>query len=675
MKLLNFTIPKLTLFLVIGIVIAHYSNFKFHYVLVFTIALLLGIGMYWFVLKTKINRTPYFSWLSYLCVVGIGMIAYGIQNESLQDNHYTNLTQNDTQTIQFQILERLKPDKYNDKYIAKVLTFNNKTACGKILINIKKDSLTKPFVVDDKLFTSTALKTIQKPLNPFQFNYNNYLKLKQVYRQAYLNNDKILRISNSKNSISGLADQLRTTINTKLVEAGFKNDVLGIINALILGQRQDISKATYNNYVNSGTIHILAVSGLHVGILLIILNFLLKPLLYLKHGNGIKLFLIVLLLWTFAIVAGLSPSVTRAVTMFTAISIAMHLKRSTNIYNTLAISAFFILLFKPIFLFEVGFQMSYLAVIGIVSIQPIFYKYWQPKYWIPNKLWQIFTVTLAAQVGVLPISLFYFHQFPGLFFISNIVIIPFLGLILGFGILVITLALINQLPNIFVSAYSVIIEGLNNFIAWIAQLEDFLFKDIPFTILQVICAYAIIVTLVQAYRFKTFKWIAISLIGIICFQGVTFYNSYTNQHDAFVIFNKSRFSIIGLKHNTELLVHHNFDSLKLKSDNTIKNYKVGKHISRIKTDSLKTVYLFKGKTILVMDSIITYKGLSFKPDYLFLRNSPKLNLNRIIDSLKPELIIADASNFKSYTKRWKATCINKKIPFHYTNEKGAFILD
>lgn len=113
----------------------------------------------------------------------------------------------------------------------------------------------------------------------------------------------------------------------------------------------------------------------------------------------------------FAVIAGLSPSVTRAVAMFSIISIAMHLKRPTNIYNTLVISAFVILLFKPTFLFEVGFQMSYLAVLGIVSVQPIIYKLWKPKYLVTDKLWQIFTVTLAAQAGVVPISLFYFHQF------------------------------------------------------------------------------------------------------------------------------------------------------------------------------------------------------------------------------------------------------------------------
>ncbi len=676
MKLLNFTIIKLTICLVIGIALAHYSNIHFYTILLSTVGLIILLGIYWLVLKTKIDRLPFFGLLTYLCMIGIGMTSYTIQNEKLGSHHYTNLTSIDSfNSIQFKIKERLKPDSYNDKYIVSLQSFNNEKATGKLLINIKRDSLTQSLSVDDLLFTTAKLEGIQKPLNPHQFDYSKYLELKQVYHQLYLTQEELLPLSNSKTTIYGYADQLRSLINIKLIAAGFKDDALSIINALLLGQRQNIDKTIYNNYVNSGTIHILAVSGLHVGIILWILNFLFKPLLYFKYGNYLRPIILVSILWTFAIIAGLSPSVTRAVAMFSIISIAMHLKRPTNIYNTLVISAFVILLFKPTFLFEVGFQMSYLAVLGIVSVQPILYKLWKPKYLVTDKLWQIFTVTLAAQAGVVPISLFYFHQFPGLFFISNIVVIPFLGLILGFGLLIITLALMNILPDFIVTAYSFVIDSLNAFIAWVAQFEDFLFRDIPFTILQVICSYFLIMALVQVYKYRNFKWVALSLVGVLCFQGVSFYNRYQTQNDAYIVFNKSRYSIIGQKHNDQLIVHHNLDSLKQKTDNVIKNFTVGETIDSTLAYKLESLYQFKNKTILVIDSLRVYQGLSFSPEIVLLRNSPKLNINRVIDSLQPELIIADASNYKTYVKRWKATCEHKKIPFHYTNEKGAFIID
>ncbi|WP_296313686.1 ComEC/Rec2 family competence protein [Winogradskyella sp. UBA3174] len=676
MKLLNFSLIKLTICLIAGIVLAHYAKPDYKLPLYLTLGLVILIGIYWVFLKSKIDRLPLFGILSCLSMMGIGMISYTTQNEKIQVNHYTNLNSLENfNTITFKIKERLKPDNYNYKYIVSTSSINGKTASGKLLINIRKDSLNTALSVDDILFTSAQVQKIQKPLNPHQFDYSAYLELKQVYNQLYLESDELMTVSNSKTTIYGFADQLRTTINSKLIEAGFKDEALSIMNALLLGQRQTIDKTTYTNYVNSGTIHILAISGLHVGILLWILNFIFKPLLYLKYGNYIRPIVLITILWSFAIIAGLSPSVTRAVTMFSIISIAMHLKRPTNIYNTLVISAFFILLVKPTFLFEVGFQMSYLAVLGIVSVQPILYKLWKPRYLVTDKLWQVFTVTLAAQAGVVPISLFYFHQFPGLFFISNIVVIPFLGLILGFGLLVIALALMNMLHDFIVIAYSFIIDSLNAFIAWVAQFEDFLFRDIPFTILQVICSYLIIVALIQVYKFRNFKWIAFSLIAIISFQSISFYNRYKVQDDAFVVFNKSRYSMIGQKNKDQFMVHHNLGTSKQKGDNVIKNFKVGETIDSVRTDSLQSIYQFKKKSILVIDSLGVYKGLSFKPNYIILRNSPKLNLNRMIDSLQPELIIADASNYKSYVKRWKATCTHKKIPFHQTNEKGAYIIN
>ncbi|RED46961.1 competence protein ComEC [Winogradskyella eximia] len=662
--------------MVIGILSAHFAKLSFQSILYITIGLVISAGIYWLILRSKINKSPLFGILACFCMIGIGMTSYNIQNETLRPQHYSNQNHLENQNvIIFQIEKRLKPDAYNDKYIVGIKSFNNKEATGHLLINVRRDSVANLFNVDDVLFTSTELKVIQKPLNPYQFDYSKYLELKQVYHQLYLNSDNILQLSDSKSTIYGYADQLRQTINTKLIEAGFKDEVLSIMNALLLGQRQTIDKTIYNNYVNSGTIHILAVSGLHVGILLWILNFVFSPLLYLKYGHFIRPFILVSILWSFAVVAGLSPSVTRAVTMFSIISIAMHLKRPTNIYNTLVISAFVILLFEPSFLFSVGFQMSYLAVLGIVSVQPTIYKLWKTKYYLTDKLWQILTVTLAAQVGVVPISLFYFHQFPGLFFISNIVVIPFLGLILGLGLLVIAFALIGFLPKPIVITYSFIIESLNHFIAWIAQFEDFLFRDIPFTLLQVITCYLIIVALVQLYKFRNFKWTAISLIALIGLQSVFIYNTFETQNDAFVVFNKSRYSMIGIKKNDNLALYHNLDSTMLKSNYAIKNYKVGESITNVASDSLQSVYQYNNKTFLSIDSLGIYKGLTFKPNYIILRNSPKINLNRVIDSLQPQQIIADASNYKSYLKRWKASCEHKKIPFHQTNEKGAFIIE
>ena len=165
------------------------------------------------------------------------------------------------------------------------------------------------------------------------------------------------------------------------------------------------------------------------------------------------------------------------------------------------------------------------------------------------------------------------------------------------------------------------------------------------------------------------------MITVICFQGTFFYNKHQSETSAFVVFNKSRFSMIGLQENSKLLVHHNLDTSKRKTDNIIKNYKVGRILKTLEEDSLQHFYTYKDYKILVIDSFGIYKNIATKIDYVLLRNSPKVNLNRALDSLKPKTIIADASNYKTYAQRWKLTCQQKEIPFHYTNEKGAFILE
>ena len=506
-----------------------------------------------------------------------------------------------------------------------------------------------------------------------QTQYKSYLQKKHIYHQLYITNTQLLKISTQKHTLFGYASQLRERINKNLKQSNFKEDELAIINALLLGQRQDISKDIYDSYSQAGVIHILAVSGLHVGIILLLLHFLFKPIERFKHGKVIKILLIVVLLWSFAIIAGLSASVTRAVTMFSIVAIGMNLKRPTNIYNTLAISMFVILLFKPLFLLDVGFQLSYLAVFAIVTIQPILYKLWKPKLKIIDYFWQIFTVTLAAQFGVIPVSLYYFHQFPGLFFISNLVIIPFLGFILGFGILVIILSLLNTLPSLLANLYENIISLMNNFVGWISQQEQFLFKNIPFGIVEVIVAYILIVAAVNIYKKQNYISVLLFLISILFVQSTFMYNKYQATTNEFIVFHKNRYSIIGMKQNNKLKIHHNLDMVSLENNSIITNFRVGERIVETKTDSLQSIYLLNNKTLLVVDSLGIYNVKYFKPHIILLRNSPKINLKRLIDSLQPELIISDGSNFKSYQERWSKTCEAKKIPFHQTGKKGAFV--
>ena len=677
MKALNFIIIKLTACLIIGILIPCFLSIPLQNTL-YSIGLAFIVLFITFSLaKRQLKKTIWFGLAVYMTTICLGILIHKVHDESQYKTHYNHFLSTETSEhvlISFRVRERLKPSSYHDKYIIDLLKLDTQYVKGKALLNINKDSTRTLLKVDDLLVSTSEFKTINGPSNPNQFDYKNYLKKQYISHQLYSDNHSILSLDSEKRTLYGYAAVLRERINKALITYDFEPEELAIINALILGQRQDMDKEIYENYAKAGAIHILAVSGLHVGIILLLLNFILKPIEQLKHGKLIKVGLLIILLWSFAIIAGLSASVTRAVTMFSIIAIAMNWKRPTNIYNTLAISVFILLLFKPMFLFDVGFQMSYLAVLAIVTIQPLVYKLWKPKWKAVDYFWQIFTVTIAAQFGVVPISLYYFHQFPGLFIVSNLAIIPFLGLILGLGILVIFLGLINCLPEFLSNIYGTIISLMNTLVNWVSEQEDFLLKDISFDLKHVFAYYVLIITIVSLLKKQNFKRIAFVLVAVLLIQSLWIFSEYRNANHSFIIFHKSRYSMIGLKINSQLKVYHNLDSVAASKDKVITNYSVGNFIDTIERDSIKSVYMFQNKTILVVDSLGVYNVKLFEPDYVLLRNSPRINLERLIDSIKPKHIIADGSNYKSYIKRWEATCLKRQLPFHQTGKKGAFTI-
>ncbi len=609
---------------------------------------------------------------TFLVFFFIGIASSTFHNDLNKEQHYTNyVSEENPVKVTLRISAVLKSNDYYDKYEAGVFKINDFSSQGKIIVNVKKDSLQKQLNIDNKLVVTTNILIIDNPKNPYQFNYKNYLKNHNIYRQITISNRELFMLDNSKISIKGLAHTFRVYVNEKLIKNGFKDDELAIINALLLGQRQEISKELIENYSKAGAIHILAVSGLHVGIVMLLISFLLTPLKRFKNGNIIQLIITIIFLWIFAFIAGISASVVRAVTMFTALSIGLAIDRENSVYKNLIISLFFLLLLNPYYLFEVGFQLSYLAVFCIVWMQPIIYKAWKPKWKFIDYFWQLFTVSLAAQIGVLPLSIYYFHQFPGLFFVSNLVIIPVLGFILGLGIVIIFLSLLSFLPAVLATFYQGVIGAMNITISWIAEQESFLFQEIYFSLVLVFTSYIFIVFCFRWIEEKTIFRLKYVLFSFIILQGVFIYEKYRSNTNEFVIFNKSRASVLAIKKNKKISV---YKSAGFKENNTIlKSYKVGNYNNMVQVfDSVKNVYKINNKKLVVIDSLGIYNVNSLNPDYILLRQSPNINLERLIDELNPKIIIADASNYRSYVERWQKTCLDHTITFHYTVKNGAF---
>jgi len=675
-KFLKFIPVPLTFFLIVGILVGNHYQFSSVFIVRSLLFLIVFFGIVYFLTSKKQIATIFFTYLFFAITIFIGIATITFQNAKNKTNYFGNVPQflvNNNQLVYLQLKKVLKSNRYYNKFEAEVVELNSLKTSGKVLLNIQKDSVNKILAIDDVLLAKVPFQTISNPKNPYAFNYKKYLENKQIYYQVALLKNQYEKLPNKKVTLKGIAYSIRKVINKSLQNKGFKNDELAVINALLLGQRNSVSSDLLKSYAGAGAIHILAVSGLHIGILLWLLTWLFKPLHYLKNGKTYTLIIIVILLWLYAILAGLSASIVRAVAMFTAIAISLNVNRLSNIYNTLVISMFFLLLFHPSYLFDVGFQLSYLAVFAIVWLQPKLFNLIKPSYWILNKLWQLFSVSIAAQIGILPLSIYYFHQFPGLFFVANLIIIPFLGIILIAGIVVILLSIFNILPDFIAWLYSFTIHSMNKIVALIANQHQFLIQNISISFWIMIAFYIFILTVFKFFKKRNFKRMVFVLGSVILIQTIFIIEKYKLQTtNELIVFHKTKASIIGIRKGADFKVYTSNNQLTQQS-NPIKSYLVSMDIKKVAISNQKSnLFQFNKTTFLNIDSLGLYPLKLKKPMVIILQQSPKINLERLINTLHPTLIIADGSNFKSYIVNWEKTCVKNKVPFYNTMQKGAF---
>ncbi|MFE3871524.1 ComEC/Rec2 family competence protein [Flavobacterium sp. ZS1P70] len=678
MKVLQFPLARITVGFVLGIIAAFYSKANPQIVFFLLFITFLALGITWFLSRKNKISPLYFGLTACLLSFFIGMITHITHNDFFQKSNYTHYSSIYEKPLLLTITlrEKLKSSTANDRYIAIVNRIDQLESTGRLILNIRKDSLRHVFQIGDNLQIKTTLHKNSPPNNPNQFDYSKYLENKQIFAQVYTESGEIKIGTEIDKSIWYYTSKLRSKIIHNLEKSNFNKTELNVAIALILGQQQDISPEIIRDYQYAGAIHILSVSGLHIGFILLFVTFILKPLPNTKRGSFIKLLIILASLSLFGIIAGLAPSVVRSVTMFSFVAIGNHLRRSVNIYHTLLVSILIILLFEPSFLFDVGFQLSYIALFFIIWLQPLLASFWLPKNKITKYIWDILTVSFAAQIGTLPLSIYYFHQFPGLFFVTNLVIIPLLSIIMILGVLVMVLAAFGYVPFVFAKPLEWSIYYLNKIINAIASLEQFIIHNISFNYSLLISSYLLLIAIIIWFKKPTFNKLILALITIIILQ-ISFLQTRYNikNQKEWVVFNLKRNTLITERNSNDVSLYANDSLLKISRKNTILNsYLVG-NFSDLKTKRrMQNVVFFNGKKIIIIDSLGIYPK-NIKPDILLLTQSPKINLERLFQSIKPEIVIADASNFKTIQKFWKATCTKQKIPFHATGEKGFYKLN
>ena len=566
---------------------------------------------------------------------------------------------------------------------------------GKALIYMEKDSLSSNLKFGDRLLIKGNLNFLEPSKNPKEFDYKKYLENRSIYQQGYLaSNDWRLLDSKSK-GLYVFANDARQFLLSSLQSNGIEGDQYAIASALILGSKDELDFEVKQAYATAGAMHVLAVSGLHVGIIFLILNTLLSILDTSKKGRTVKAIILLIALWSYALLTGLSPSVLRAATMFSFVIMGTVLNRKSSIYNTLAASAFFLLIINPNLLFEVGFQLSYIAVLGIVYLQPLIYKRIYTRWWLLDKVWAITAVSIAAQIATLPLTLYYFNQFPVYFMLSNLLVIPSAIVILSLGILLFVTSSIPAVSESIGWVLNKFIEGLNFGIKEIEVLPNSLIEGLSISVLECVALYIIILLFIHGLKVRKLKIVnyafLLALIFIIndLMEDVALANSksmivyHINKKQAIDFIDGTSNVLLA---NSSLMKDKQKQSFHIKSN---WSYLDLHNVHYMPTDAFKlneilldsslqlvdTYSKFHTIKMVRVDNKFTLRALGKKidVDYVLMSGNAKIKLKDLYKMFNFKSVIVDGSNSKWNRNRVEAEAENLHIPT-YNTEKGAFEL-
>lgn len=672
MKSIQHYIPLyFTILLSVGIVLGFYFPFSFAW-LVPILVVLLSLLILLYRPKHLYSNTI-FSLVALVAFLFLGIVLITFQKPIHQKLHFSHRIP-EQKITSFRITDKLKPNTNNFRYKAQILTINRQPVRGSVILYLPKTQTELAF--ENTYVAPLNFQTVKPPLHPYGFNYRDYLKKQNIDYQAYIGLGGIVEVTPSSFNLPIRAKVWREKILEKIDLYPFGTHEKSILTALILGDKLDLSDEVKTAYTQVGAIHILAISGLHIGMLYAMLGWIFGFLPRNNQTKVYKILLILMLLWGYALLVGMGSSVVRAVTMFSFVGIAQVYSQKIQVIHSLIVSFLFLLVIHPYYLFDVGFQLSYTAVLGIIWFYPLIYNslpFRKNKVWV--YFWQLISVSVAATLGTFPLTLFYFHQFPLLFVIANIVLVPLSGIVLFGGIIFILLTLLLRVPDFVVSILDFIIKVMNRITYFLSEIEMSTVQHIHFPWLYIPFSYVIILFLMHFWHYKTYFNVKRMLWSVMGFQIVVLYtNLNQHQQNEWGIWYQKKGSIITYKQGKSLYVLTNQDSLIKKKPLFLEAYQTALNIEEITIQKLKSPYLQCNQQIVyVIDSLGIYQNVPLKPNVVLLTQSPKIHFEQMIIELKPQKLIADATNQRFLVEKWKNTAQKYNLDFYCISEKGTYI--
>lgn len=563
-----------------------------------------------------------------------------------------------------------------------LLQYSDSTSCenikGKAILYLKKDSNSLSLKSGDKLIIYTTLSLPEKTGNPDEFDFGRHLLRNGICATGYASAERWKRISGAESfSLMRLAQRCRL----KLLDISRKMNIDGnefaIISALTLGYTDAISPELRDSFSVTGASHILSVSGLHVGIIYVMLGFMLGFLDKWKRTRKIKWIAVILFLWFYAFVTGLSPSVSRSVFMFSLFAVAKITERQSSVYNNIFLSAFVLLIINPMWLFNVGFQLSYSALLSILYFQSKIAKWLVFKNRILTYCWELTSVSIAAQLGAAPLCLYYFHQFPNYFLLSNFVGVPLSGIIIYLDV---ALLITNSIPMIgsivswlLVTTTKLMYGGLQ-----IIENLPFVTTNIWIDSVQLILIYASVFAIgLLTYKIK-YKYFILFFVSAILFFGINIFRAVSNTNiDELVVFNSKRsvtVNMVNIRQNT--VITNNVETGKTLA----KDFWLHHGIAAPDYHILDTIFgidafRFADKNFVVISSNKIYDRYAttlLTTDYLIITKGVSPSENLLKYYFAPKCIVLTADVGTKSKRVFERLSKTKSIGYYSIAEQGAF---
>jgi len=619
-------------------------------------------------------------------IFGCGCLQLYVYNHNLSSSP-TNLREGNLKKLV--LLEPLSEKTNSYKAIACIreiyATDTTFLAKQKILVYFKKDSSCKRLQYGSQIIFAKQLQQIRNSGNPGAFDYQEFCARQGIHEQVFLNpNEFILLDEKETNPIN------QFLIDTRNVVVGIMKKYIpgekeaGLAEALLIGYKDDLDKELVTAYSGAGVVHIIAISGLHLGIIYALLNSLFMFGKMKRKSKWIKPVFIIFGLWLFSLIAGASASVLRSALMFSFIVIGECFSRRVSIYNTLSASAFLLLWYDPYWLWDVGFQLSYLAVLSIV----VFYKhvyallYFDSK--IADAIWKLNAITISAQILTLPLTIYYFHQFPNYFILANLVAIPLSSLILIGEILLCCLSIVPVAAGWLGWLLSKLILLMNLFIEWTENLPLSKWEQLQINQVQAVLLFISAAVVGYSILLKKKKLILPGLTFLILFLIIRFFSfsSSTNQQKM-IIYNVSGHTAIDFIEGRKYFF---IGDSSMRLDGFLRNFNLqpARTLYRIsEAERLNTLisgenYIqFGSKTILIVDkNFRLQKGNSKIPvDIILVCGNPFIKPKNFLENFQAEQLIIDNSNNWWRINNWEEACRNAGVKCHRTDVNGAFVLN